>query len=83
VSRQFTHGHLVRGLLKLENLLVHKLTFLMVNDVRIQGAIFTGALVTRLLDSTASPWERQARETAVDADIFTVVTTLAADVHNS
>jgi hypothetical protein len=56
VSRHFTHGYLVRGLLKLENLLVHKLTFLVVNDVRIQGAIFTGALVTRLLDSTASPW---------------------------
>jgi hypothetical protein len=83
VSWQFAHRHLVRSLLKLEDLLVHKLTLLMVNDVRIQGAIFAGPLVTGLLDSTAPPWQRQTGETTVDADVFTVVAPLAADVYNS
>ena len=42
MSREFTHGDLVGGFLELENLLVHKLTFLMVNDVRIQGQFSPG-----------------------------------------
>jgi hypothetical protein len=57
VTGKFTHWYLIRGFLKLQNLLVHKLALLMVNDIGIERALFTG-LVTGLLRATAAPWER-------------------------
>jgi hypothetical protein len=81
VSRHLTHWHLIGGFLKLEDLLVHKLTFFMVNDVRIQGTLLVG-LVIFIPRSTASTWQREAREATVDLEVLAMVATLAANVND-
>jgi hypothetical protein len=80
MTGQFTDRHLVGGFLQLENLLVHKLTLLVVNHVRVERT-FLIWLVTRHLGATALSRKGEARETAVNGEIFTVVAGLAANVH--
>jgi hypothetical protein len=42
VSGKLTHRHLVGCFLKFENLLINKLTFLVGNHIRIEGALLAG-----------------------------------------
>lgn len=82
MTGHFTNRNLIRGFLELENLLVHKLALLVVNHVRIERT-FLIWLVAWHLFTTALSGKGEAREAAVNDDIFTVVAALAADVYRS
>lgn len=78
---QFTDGHLLRRLLKLQHLLIDKLAFLMHDNVGIQWT-FCSRFVARLRRPTASSRQCQARETTVYVDVVGMSTTTALDVDN-
>jgi hypothetical protein len=80
MTRQFTNRNLVGGFLELENLLVHKLALLVMDDVRVERA-FLIWLVAWHFGATALPRKGEAREAAVNDDIFTMVAGLAANVY--
>jgi hypothetical protein len=81
MAGQLTNRHLVRGLLQLENLLVHKLAFFMVHHIGVEGAVLTRLIAGLLVSSTPS-WEGQTSKSTVNMDIFAVIAVLATDMNN-
>lgn len=82
MTRQFTHRHLVRGFLQLQDLLIYKLTLLVVDHIRVKRALIAG-LIAWLLVTAAASWQGQSREATFNLDILAVIAVLAANVDDS
>lgn len=80
MARQLTHRNLVGSLLQLENLLINKLTFFMMDHIRVQGTLFTRLFAGFLFSTTASG-KSQSGETTFNMNIFAVPTVLALNMN--
>jgi hypothetical protein len=79
MARYLANGDLIRCLLKLQNLLVDKLTFFVDDKVRVQGTfIFIG-----LFPPFADTWEGKRRETALNDDVIWSSAGPAFDMYES